>query len=303
MEKHPVLPEDDRLFIEYFIGPQLKHEQYVQVKIGSCLHKIAYCNLNKGRCQGETALIMVTGFLSGWTGGVRLDYHLAKQGFNVFSPSLPGYGNSSNYCPGIMKDMLSCEDFYFEAEALAQWTRKVLPNVRADFVGHSEGATTIMALAHSHPELVRSLTLLNPAGFEKRNPLKLGLKFCLNGEAHREAFKGDPLWAELKKFLPKQESALTAGRFRQRLSEWQRLCNDSAFRQLKELPLVPFQYLTGEKDSIFPWSQSAIVEEWSISKKGRRCSFGLLPGLYHNTTMFGSEITAEAISNFIKSLK
>jgi hypothetical protein len=63
---------------------------------------------------------------------------------------------------------------------------------------------------------------------------------------------------------------------------------------------ILFRYITSENDFVFPYKKSALVANWM--KGGRTCLINLLPKLWHNTTMFGSRITADAINNFITRL-
>ena len=73
----------------------------------------------------------------------------------VVAVDLPGHGNSTK----IVGD----GSLRYMAETLQQ-LMKELDVPEADWVGHSMGGAIALQLANSHPELVRSLTLIGSAG-------------------------------------------------------------------------------------------------------------------------------------------
>ena len=70
----------------------------------------------------------------------------------VVAPDLPGFGGSPPIGPG------------FDLDAVADALAAALPE-RFDLVGNSLGGAVAVAVAHRHPERVRSLILAAPAGF------------------------------------------------------------------------------------------------------------------------------------------
>ena len=81
---------------------------------------------------------------------------LAKNGTRVIAPALPGFGKSAPL-PGALT-----------WERLAWWMKQLLEHVGVEepafFIGHSFGGAVSTATAWYHPELVRSLTLVNAVG-------------------------------------------------------------------------------------------------------------------------------------------
>lgn len=151
------------------------------------------------------------------------------------------------------------------------------------------GSPITTELAEMRPKQMASITLLDPVGFQKRSMLELGMKFLTNGMGHAIAFAGNPKWKILKKFLPKEKSPFTKDRLKQRMSEWRSLCRDDALKSLRKvLQEKPVRCIYGEKDSLFTHT---------IDCDG--LIYIPLPSLWHNTTMFGSNITAKEIDRFI----
>jgi pimeloyl-ACP methyl ester carboxylesterase len=81
---------------------------------------------------------------------------LAKSGTRVIAPALPGFGKSAPL-PGALT-----------WERLAWWMKQLLEHIGIEepafFIGHSFGGAVSTATAWYHPELVRSLTLVNAVG-------------------------------------------------------------------------------------------------------------------------------------------
>lgn len=81
---------------------------------------------------------------------------LAEAGLRVVAPALPGFGRSADV-PGVLT-----------WERLAWWMHELCEHAGvkepAFFVGHSFGGAVSTATAWYHPELVRSLTLVNAVG-------------------------------------------------------------------------------------------------------------------------------------------
>jgi pimeloyl-ACP methyl ester carboxylesterase len=81
---------------------------------------------------------------------------LARSGTRVIAPALPGFGRSAAL-PGQLT-----------WERLAWWTKQLCDHAGVEepafFIGHSFGGAVSTATAWYHPELVRSLTLVNAVG-------------------------------------------------------------------------------------------------------------------------------------------
>lgn len=293
-----IIESREKRVIKDVIGPQLKQSKKVDVSTsrGATL-TIDYCIINDGNQHfSNEVFLMVTGFGSGWTGTAKFGYDLAILGHEVCMISMPGYGNSDNpfLCCYVI-DNTRRDD----ADILASFIKLVLPGKKVHLVGHSMGAEIITNLASRYPKLVTSMILLAPAGFEKRGLLEVGIKFVANGILHGIAFRGNKVWAELKKFLPKEKSPFAISRLRQRISEWMRLCCSSgsleAFNSISRD--IPITCMWAAKDFVFPKEKSLLF----TVKTARQRNFSTvsLP-LWHNVTMEGSEKTAQAVDSFVR---
>lgn len=297
------LSTEEKWFIHNIIGPQLQKSEKVNIPTNALpAFNIEYCAINNGDPRSFIdVIVLMTGFLSGWTGIAKLGYELAKLGHQVYMISMPGYGNSDD---PIIPYYVINEKIWSDIEALKDFACKVLAGRKIHWVGHSMGAEIITRFACEYPKLTESITLLNPSGFEKRNMIALGLKFVANGIIHNRKFRDDPVWEELKKFLPKEESSLTLNRLPQRIREWKRCCSNIALEAFQKIPdHIPWEYITGEKDFVFPIRDSALFNSWVDMDDAEYYPFNIIKDAYHNTTMFGSERTAAEIHKFISGIK
>jgi pimeloyl-ACP methyl ester carboxylesterase len=82
---------------------------------------------------------------------------LAAAGWRVVAPALPGFGGT----PGLPGSEFSLAGY---ANWLAEFLREVGVDEEAVLIGHSFGGGVAIRTAHDHPELVRSLVLVNSIG-------------------------------------------------------------------------------------------------------------------------------------------
>lgn len=312
MARTELVSESNLRLIPAIIGPQLSEGKKVGVETSYGELRLEYCFLNQE--LNQPVFILVTGFGSGWTGITKLGCDLALRSYEVGMVSLPGYGNSDDpFSGGYIID----ENRRDDAEVLAGFIKKILPGRKVNLVGHSMGAEIVVQTACRYPELVESLILLAPAGFEKRGRLEVIWKFIFNGIWHAMAFRGNPIWAEIKKFLPKEKSSYALGKIPWRISQWSRegfleglgrlpqrmrelnrLCqgNRAALRAFRAIPdELPILCVWGTRDFVFPMEDSMLFRSREILKQ--HLMFMPVP-LWHNVTMQGSERVAEVIEAF-----
>ena len=104
--------------------------------------------------DAEKAVFLLHGFggdLNNWL----FNHQALISSRTVITIDLPGHGSSS-------KDVGN-GSFGFMAETILQFMKE-LDIMEADWVGHSMGGAIALQLAKSHPEMVRSLTLIGSAG-------------------------------------------------------------------------------------------------------------------------------------------
>jgi pimeloyl-ACP methyl ester carboxylesterase len=109
----------------------------------------------KGSGQGPTVLL-VHGLGGTANGFARIFFGLAKRFERVLAVDLPGHGFSPEYCRGP-----ACVRGQYDV--LVEYHRKVVGG-SAFVVGNSLGGAMSVQLAAEHPELVRALGLVAPAG-------------------------------------------------------------------------------------------------------------------------------------------
>jgi pimeloyl-ACP methyl ester carboxylesterase len=115
----------------------------------------------RAACYGTAGEGLPVVFLHGWALGQhaykRALKRVANLGCHVVAPALPGFGGTA--------DLPEREVSY---GGYAEWVAELLSVLGLDepvlLVGHSFGGGVATKLAHSHPELVRSLVLVNSVG-------------------------------------------------------------------------------------------------------------------------------------------
>jgi pimeloyl-ACP methyl ester carboxylesterase len=119
--------------------------------------RVAYVELNRGGPKGDVVFLHGLGsYLKFWW--FQLDA-FAADGWHVVAIDMPGYGKSEKPAsfPYTMEAM---------AEVVGELGRR-LGLVRPVLVGHSMGGQTALSFAIRHPEDVKALVLVAPAGFEE----------------------------------------------------------------------------------------------------------------------------------------
>jgi pimeloyl-ACP methyl ester carboxylesterase len=284
------------------IAEQFEHSLKKTVKIAYVDTNVDYCLLRGSWNTLDRNIMLVTGFGSGWTGIAELAYYLAILGWNVGLVSLPGYGNSDD--PPKSYYAKGC--FSSEAIVLAEMAECIFPGKKVHFVGHSMGAAIITELAYRKSWIVASLTMINPAGFEMMFWKSwLVAKFVVSGILHRLTFRGETAFPKLRIFLPHEKKSLSKNRLMQRYSELRRICNGSAMTAFCAGRLgfmIPVFYVTGERDFVVPAKKSALIE--FNNKYGGKMlkEVVVLNGYWHNTTLLGSDKTAQAIERLLRSV-
>jgi pimeloyl-ACP methyl ester carboxylesterase len=193
------------------------------------------------RYGGGEPLVVVHGWGGGgkkWETPARL---LAKEGYEVFVPDLPGFGETAP--PPAAWDL---EDY---AGFLAEFFR-VFGLRRAVVVGHSFGGQLGVVFAKQNPHLARRLVLIAPPLFRKPTlkaslirRLAKGLKAPLGGVLSREEFAR---WRRLAYRLSGGHDYLRArGVMKETLN---RAVGRKAAAELSQLDL-PILLLWGKKDA------------------------------------------------------
>lgn len=129
--------------------------------------------LEGGNPEGEP-LLLLHGFGACKENWLPLLPFLLRR-YRLFLPDMPGWGQS---------EFRADSDYGLDAqvERLARWSESVLPEP-VHLVGSSLGGATAGLLAARHPQLFRSLTLMNAAGVAgaQHTPFEQGLQAGKNG--------------------------------------------------------------------------------------------------------------------------
>lgn len=110
--------------------------------------------------------------------------------YTVIALDLLGFGESERPRPGLDADQ--------HVQALADGLREIIPGNSATVIAAGFGAALAAKLAAQHPELVRSLVLLAPEGFDsKRQRVPRGIRFLagiprMNSFFYRHAMSRQP---------------------------------------------------------------------------------------------------------------
>ncbi len=112
-----------------------------------------YLEISKGHCE---TLLLVHGFTDSKDGFLSAAFFLSKK-YNLLIPDLPGSGDNK-------KSFKEVYNLAYMAESLAQFLKnKGIKSINV--AGISMGAAVSMEFALRYPLMVKSLTLISPAGF------------------------------------------------------------------------------------------------------------------------------------------
>jgi pimeloyl-ACP methyl ester carboxylesterase len=196
-------------------------------------------------------------FLHGW-GLSNRTYRrsldgLARRGFCVLAPSLPGFGGTAPL-PASASSLAGYADW------LAHFLEAVRVREPVILIGHSFGGAVAIKAAHSHPKRVRRLVLVNSIG---------GAAWDEHGERQR-LMSERPLWdwgvhlsrnalspGALLRVLPVVAADAVPNALRHPMTMWQvgRLAREAALAtELEDLKRrrLPVVILWGREDTVLP---------------------------------------------------
>ncbi len=104
--------------------------------------------------------------LHGWASKIgrwyKVQTRLQKQGFQVFLPTLPGFGDNKLTKPWKLDDYIDWLKQYLSSQKLEEYI----------LLGHSFGGSLALKLASERPQGLEKLILVNSSGVRKRFTLK-----------------------------------------------------------------------------------------------------------------------------------
>lgn len=308
---HEMFGEREKYIPE--IGKQLQEERSMIVEVAGEKLSVDYrvLSIKEKENENKDPVVLLQGFGSGWEGISELGFSLASEGRKVILLSLPGYGNSEDPGQEYYKNV---QNFDNEAEVVRQVLASMRENgereeTKVHLVGHSMGAVVSATVAEKNPEVVSSVTLLNPAAVrEKENSFVLGTKFSVSGampkleKTMRMAFVGEKEYLDkLQKYIPKTKSSFK-NRMKQRLSEIKRLSTAQLPQTLNKIE-CPLVYMSGEFDFVYPAGTEDGQMQTIQDRANNLFATKILQGMHHNTTTFSNEITANNIEAHLLNIE
>jgi pimeloyl-ACP methyl ester carboxylesterase len=126
----------------------------VSLSSASACTTISYFQI-QGKKRSKTPLLFVHGLGATSSHFADAMIFMAKKGFPVFAPDLPGHGMSSDPPEGLNAETLF-RDF-------SNWIEKVMPPQPFALIGNSLGGGICLKYAAEFPDRVARLVLLSPA--------------------------------------------------------------------------------------------------------------------------------------------
>lgn len=238
-------------------------------KLAEGKRKITYIETNRGH---KETLIFLHGFADSKDNFYDASHYLAQH-FNLICPDLPGFGESSK----LRGDRYNLENY---AEWIADFA-ETLGLESFHLAGNSLGGAVAAQLAIDHGHLVKSLTLIDPAGvfYEQRYSLHHELFsgrviFDIQNRQHFEYFLHRVYYRNI--LLPAPVKDHFFKEFKRR-SRWHRKILGDLFEGLKSID-DPRLYKTalndrlkhikadtlilwGDEDTLFPYQTAYLMKE------------------------------------------
>lgn len=155
---------DEFLYLYMLLHGFTRHEATVQGVTLHWLQKVATNSPKKW-------VILVHGIASTSSHWGRTAIDLVNRGYSVIALDSPFHGRSEDPFDLDMKERPRCTPEYFFS-LFSEWMTKIAPTITQGpygLVGNSLGGGMCLRFAIEHPELVKDLMLISPAGgFESR---------------------------------------------------------------------------------------------------------------------------------------
>jgi|GEM_PF-3688131 len=284
LQGNQLLPQEkEKLKI---VSAEFGQPSYVDAETTGVQSKLEYCLLNRNGGSIHSPIFYVPGLSASYRGAESLVKLLAiKTQTPIVVISKPNSGLSGN----LPSQLRSYSDFHVYSELIFDLIKKVmlswaeqgriLQSNKVHLIGSSLAGPIITQLAHSHPYIIQSLTLIHPVSEKNEYSITVGSRYVpqmldqliLSGQR-------DPLVAIVNAIIKKDALAnnTTAQRLAWRLWEMHTATNGTLPENLAGNPF-PALCIAGEKDKLVPPAQVKVLE----SMHPKNVDFKMLPGMCH----------------------
>jgi len=225
--------------------------------------------------------------LHGWGSGAknwgRVRGLLENQGYRVFLPDLPGFGEAHlPPQPWSVNDYMEWVNSYCEKQKISPFF----------LLGHSFGGSIAVKFALKHPEKIKKLFLIDSAGIRKKT-IKIEIIKKIASIFKKFAFF--PGYSLIRKFFYKIIKSdylyITRGIMKETLLK---VLNEDLSKDFSGIS-VPTVIIWGKKDNLIPLKYAYYIKEEIFGAK-----LEILPGIYHNPQSENPELLAKKILSYIE---
>jgi len=212
----------------------------------------------------------------------RVKELLENQGYKVFVPDLPGFGENSPLSRAwAIDDYVEWVSEFCEKNNLSQFF----------LLGHSFGGAVAVKFSLKYPEKVKKMFLVASSGIRRKTIKKEILKKIAN---FLKFFSFLPFYSSIRKIfykivIQKSDYPYTEGIMKE---TYLKIINEDISSCFSEVS-VPTIIIWGDKDDVLP-----VENAYFINQKIKNSDLVIIPGVNHDLERKVPEILAEKIKEF-----
>jgi len=217
----------------------------------------------------------------------RVKELLENQGYKVFVPDLPGFGENSPLSRAwAIDDYVEWVSDFCEKNNLSQFF----------LLGHSFGGAVAVKFSLKYPEKVKKMFLVASSGIRRKTIKKEILKKIAN---FLKFFSFLPFYSSIRKIfykivIQKSDYPYTEGIMKE---TYLKIINEDISSCFSEVS-VPTIIIWGDKDDVLP-----VENAYFINQKIKNSDLVIIPGVNHDLERKVPEILAEKIKEFLSDEK
>jgi len=214
----------------------------------------------------------------------RVKELLENQGYKVFVPDLPGFGENSPLSRAwAIDDYVEWVSEFCEKNNLSQFF----------LLGHSFGGAVAVKFSLKYPEKVKKMFLVASSGIRRKTIKKEILKKIAN---FLKFFSFLPFYSSIRKIfykivIQKSDYPYTEGIMKE---TYLKIINEDISSCFSEVS-VPTIIIWGDKDDVLP-----VENAYFINQKIKNSDLVIIPGVNHDLERKVPEILAEKIKEFLR---